>query len=166
MMSSFASLFVANANATPEKVVPWEVGSAGSAGRVARHVGGTGLVPYKINANNQLSLTPAVALDLGSGPGVCGCREVLARGRAVASGSASVAWRASGDWRAALHWWKLRGVAGDGGSSGIDGWRATDHLRGRSSSLSCRAGGRSQSVSQSQVGDGGGGRWVYVRECE
>lgn len=29
MMSSFASLFVANANATPEKVVPWEVGSAG-----------------------------------------------------------------------------------------------------------------------------------------
>lgn len=28
MMSSFASLFVANANATPEKVVPWNVGSA------------------------------------------------------------------------------------------------------------------------------------------
>lgn len=99
---------------------------------------GTGLRPYKINANNQLRLAPAVALDLGSGAGVCGCREVLAWGRAVASGTASIAWRASGDWRAALHWWKLRGVTGDGGSSCVDGWRATDHLRGRSSSLSCK----------------------------
>lgn len=96
----------------------------------------TGLRPYKINANNQLRLAPAVALDLGRGPGVCGGWEVLARWRAVASGTASITWRASGDWRAALHWWKLRGVTGDGGSSSIDGWRATDHLRGRSSSLS------------------------------
>lgn len=99
---------------------------------------GAGLGSYKINADNQLRLAPAVALDLGA-LGVCGGWEVLARGRAVASGAASIAWRASGDWRAALHWWKLRGVTGDGGSSCVDGWRATDHLRGRSSSLSCRA---------------------------
>lgn len=100
---------------------------------------GAEFLSYKINADNQLRLAPAVALDLGSGPGVCGGREVLARRRAVASGTTSIAWRASGDWRAALHWWELRGVTGDGGSSSIDGWRATDHLRGRSSSLSCIA---------------------------
>lgn len=110
---------------------------------------GAGLRPYKINANNQLRLAPAVTLDLGSGPGVCGGREVLARGRAVASGTASIAWRASGDWRAALHWWKLRRVTG-GGSSSIDGWRATDHLRGRSSSLSCIA--WEAGVSQEELG--------------
>jgi hypothetical protein len=102
MMSSFASLFVANANATPEKVVPWELGQRGE--RHGLPICGAQLA-YKINANNQLRLAPAVALDLGSRSCVCSGWEVLARRRAVASGAASVAWRASGDWRAALHWW-------------------------------------------------------------
>lgn len=114
-------------------------GRSGQQGGTTLRLGHSGGASHKINANNQLRLAPAVSFDLGCWSRVCGSRQVLARGRAVASGAASIAWRASGDWRAALHWWKLRGVTGDGGCSSVDGWRAADHLRGRSSSLSCRA---------------------------
>ena len=45
MMSSFASVFVANANATPEKVVPWNESDA-DVGPVE------GSITYEVNANN------------------------------------------------------------------------------------------------------------------
>lgn len=58
MMSSFASLLVAKANATPEKVVPC------THGQLNRYlyfiIGGT----YEIDANDQLCPAPIVRISL------------------------------------------------------------------------------------------------------
>lgn len=60
-MSSFASLFVANANATPENVVPCSE-------MIRTHVALDDFVvgeTYEVDSHNQLRLASAVALDLG-----------------------------------------------------------------------------------------------------
>lgn len=90
---------------------------------------------YKINADNQLGLAPAVALDLGSGATELLHRVawVLRRGRRRIASRASVAWRAA---------LKRRGSAGHlhlgritlNWSACVNGWRTADHLRGRSTS--------------------------------
>jgi hypothetical protein len=59
MMSSFASVFVANANATPENVVPYRsIVSVTSAAISTTRA-------YKINANDQLRFVATRSLYLG-----------------------------------------------------------------------------------------------------
>jgi hypothetical protein len=61
-MSSLASVLVANAKATPEKVVPCQT--------LSQYVCGTiDGATYEVYANNQLSLASARALDLSSSAG-------------------------------------------------------------------------------------------------
>jgi hypothetical protein len=71
-MSSFASVLVANANATPEKVVPCNFCQS----MLLTTIGGAS---YKINANDQLSLAPSCALHFGRGARTLGIllRHVL-----------------------------------------------------------------------------------------
>lgn len=139
-MSSFASLFVAKAKATPEKVVPcidW-VSMMHSCHRASRHVSGLWGGAYKVDADNQLCLTPTAPLNLGGRSCVVGGREALASGGTIGTGAAGVAGRASGHGLlTGLHLGRnLGGVACDR-SSGVDWGRAADHLRGRSTCLSC-----------------------------
>lgn len=123
---------------------------------------------HKVNSDNQLSLTPAVTLHFGGRPGVVRSREV-ACWSAIAS-CAGVAGRATGNGRAALHLGRdLGGITSDGSSS-IDRRRTADHLRGRSTCLTCTRWTRSQlAVRDRQTMVGGwcsGGRYVmYVIIC-
>ena len=58
MMSSFASVFVANANATPEKVVPWF--------KSVRNQSSSWInIAHKVNTNDQLRLASPCTLNLG-----------------------------------------------------------------------------------------------------
>jgi hypothetical protein len=84
---------------------------------------------HKVNADNELSLTPAVALDLGGVPGIRGDGHValgLWRRLRVAR-VAGVAWRSG-----SAH--DRRRVSGDG-RAGVDGGGTTNHLGGRSACL-------------------------------
>lgn len=97
MMSSFASVLVAKAKATPEKVVPCKC--AASTRTVARPA--WCVQTYEIDADDQLSLAPSRALNLyGLRPRVC----LRACGRRVAI--ATVAWL--------LRLWGIAGRAGGG----------------------------------------------------
>lgn len=135
IMSSFASLLVANAKATPENVVPCarrELLAGGSHGQCeACSCAGT----HEINANDQLGLAAAVPLDLGGisratilllSPKAAR-RRLLGRTRRIAGGR--VARGTAHRWRTAGHL-TVRRVARDGGSR-VDGGRASNHLGGR-----------------------------------
>lgn len=79
MMSSLASVLVAKANATPEKVVPWRSVSA-----TVPHVQPwrLELAPtHKINADDQLCLGAALARDFGHVRAVVRGRSVRGCGR-------------------------------------------------------------------------------------
>lgn len=98
------------------------------AARWARWLAGT----YKINAHNQLGLTPALTLDFGGvaakGRERHAALGLLWRRLLVAAGNIGVAWRSG----SATH--DRRWVAGDRRSS-LDGRGTSDHLRGRSAAL-------------------------------
>lgn len=134
-MSSFASLLVANAKATPEKVVP-------CAGHELLANSSHGLneacgcaKTHEINANDELGLAAAVSLDLGGIPRAtilllsakAARRRLLGRTRGVAGGR--VAGGTAHGWRTAGHL-TVRRVARDGGSR-VDGRRTSNHLGGR-----------------------------------
>lgn len=132
IISSFASLFVANAKATPEKVVPYKTRSArfglcDSASALFR-VGA-----HEIDSNNQLCFASAAPLNLGGRPCV-GCRWSRL-GSAIAL-RAGVARRTTGNWGTALHCGRDLGRITGCRSSGVDWRRAADHLRGGSPGLS------------------------------
>lgn len=133
MMSSLASLFVAKANATPEKVVPCKKNRCLEkvVRRWSRIANKGQRSTDKVDADNQLGLAAAVALHLGRGVACIGSewpRGLRRRWGRVAS-RAGVAWRTArhGRGRAASH--DGRRVAGDRGRAGVDGRRTSNHLR-------------------------------------
>lgn len=84
---------------------------------------------YKVDANNQLSLTPAVSFHFGSHVAlVRGDRAGRLRRRGRVAGWVAISRRRR---RATHHggW-----VPSDRRSAGVDGRRTTDHLRGRGAS--------------------------------
>lgn len=127
-MSSLASLFVAKANATPEKVVPWEESQVSLGYSFLARGLGTG-VTYKVNADNELGLALARALDLGGVPVL-----LLGNGATSRRGStrrvASSAAKASGSTHALVRVHVVRRRV-----SGVDGRRAAGHLAGRGAVL-------------------------------
>lgn len=129
MISSLASLFVAKAKATPEKVVPCK-----SCQQLEPLQGiSAPRATHEIDTNNQLSLTPAVALDLGRAASLLKLRHRLALGRTrgrVTAAAASILRRSAHRMSLTTDGRKLRRVASDG-SAGVDRRGAADHLRRR-----------------------------------
>lgn len=163
MISSFASLFVANANATPEKVVPYMTRSARSASVVPAPAVFR-VDAHEIDSNNQLCLTPAASLYFGSRPCVGRCRSRLATlGGAIALG-AGVARRTTGNGGTALHWGRDLGRIAGCWSASVDWRRAADHLRGGSSGLSYTT--STQSVSVKGIDSSSGYPWYGVGDFE
>lgn len=120
MMSSFASVFVANANATPENVVPWTGVSLFTL--PISHAPSTAIEAlsntHKINANNQLCFASARSFHLDGRASA----SVLAQGRlwcdlAVAATVSRQLCRATSEGRVAL--WV---------GAGVDGRRCVGHM--------------------------------------
>lgn len=134
-MSSFASLLVANAKATPENVVPY-VRRRLLAGDSHEQGDACGCAEtHEINANDELGFAAAVPLDLGG----------ISRATILLLGAKAARWRLLGRTRGvagrrvargSAHGWRTAGhltvrrVARDG-SPRVDGRRASDHLGGR-----------------------------------
>lgn len=116
MMSSFASVLVAKAKATPENVVPCTHAALVVVSRRA-----SSKPTYKINADNELSLAPSCALDLdGLRTRIClrACRRrVPVSAVAWLLGLRGIA-RRTGRRRLAVHLALGRVVA----LGGVDGW--------------------------------------------
>jgi len=74
MISSLASVLVAKAKATPEKVVPCIQRSANHAKRQEVRMD-----PYKVNADYELRFTPLVAFDLRHTVLICRVSTLLLR---------------------------------------------------------------------------------------
>lgn len=128
-MSSLASLLVANANATPEKVVPC-VGMVLASLCAVSDPDGT----YEIDANNQLSLTLASTFYFSSGVSLkLLCDWVASNGRRV-SRLATKAWRRGRTaHRKALLLGMIHARRIAQRSASIDGGRTTSHLGWRCS---------------------------------
>jgi hypothetical protein len=118
MMSSFASVFVANANATPENVVPYQERSVSA--RNMRYI-----VSYEINAHDQLSLASATTFHLrcwSTNRRVLLCHVLNARlgGHLLMSICAAIPWR--------LRRSQLRCATYVRACSGVDRRRMMSHL--------------------------------------
>jgi hypothetical protein len=140
------------------KKVNWSVIASPNDCRMCYRDGASRRETYKINADNQLGLAPAVALDLG-GSVACVRRDRtggLRCWRGVSS-AASIPRRASRERRGrAAHdgWW----VPSNRRAPGVDGRRTTDHLRWRRASrtLVCQRAGTSNGTRRA---------WWRVASC-